>query len=116
MGAIGAIFGAGMSAAVAGANGAAAAQPIGANGATGATGVTGAPGTNFGDVVMGALDNLDSVQGTADNLAVKAATGDLNDVQDYMIAASQASLATQFTVALRDRAVEAFNEIMKMQV
>lgn len=119
MGAIGAIFGAGMSAAAAGANGAAASPSIGAlgtPGATGAIGATGAPGTNFGDVVMGALDNLGAVQGTAENLAVKAATGDLNDVQDYMIAAAQAGLATQFTVALRDRAVEAFNDIMKMQV
>jgi len=71
---------------------------------------------DFGSVVVNALEGLQATQNNADNLAVKAATGDLNDVHDYMIAASEASLATEFTVAVRNRAVEAFNEIMRMQV
>ena len=65
---------------------------------------------------LSGLENLQAVQSTADNLAVKAATGDLTDVHDYMIAATQASLATQLTVAVRNKAVDAFNEIMRMQV
>ncbi len=90
----------------------------GAIGGVGATpGTTGAAANQgFGDVVVKALDGLQSVQNNADGLAVKAATGDLNDVHNYTIAASEASLATDFTVAMRDRAVEAFQEIMRMQV
>ncbi|MDQ1499053.1 MAG: flagellar hook-basal body complex protein FliE, partial [Actinomycetota bacterium] len=45
-----------------------------------------------------------------------AATGDLTNVHDYMIAATEASLATQLTVAVRNKAVEAFNQIMNMGV
>ncbi len=82
----------------------------------GATPATSATGNGFGDVVVKALDGLQAVQGNADSLAVKAATGDLTDVHNYTIAASEASLATDFTVALRDRAVEAFQSIMGMQV
>lgn len=113
MGAIGSILGIGATAMTSGTSGVAGVNPAQA---TQSTGATGAAGSDFGNIVTSALDNLDAVQGNADSLAVKAATGDLNDVQDYMIAASQASLATQFTVALRDRAVEAFNDIMKMQI
>lgn len=71
---------------------------------------------DFGNVFVGALQGLDALQKKADTLAVKAATGDLTDVHDYMIAATEASLATEFTVAVRNRAVEAFNEIMRMQI
>ena len=52
----------------------------------------------------------------ADSLATQAATGDLTDVSDYMIASNEASLATETVVALKNQAVSAFNEIMRMQV
>jgi flagellar hook-basal body complex protein FliE len=85
------------------------------NGVAGAAKATEAKG-DFGSVIVNALEGLQATQNNADNLAVKAATGDLNDVHDYMIAASEASLATEYTVAVKNRAVEAFNEIMRMQV
>jgi flagellar hook-basal body complex protein FliE len=120
MGAIGSILGIGFPGA-AGVNPAAAAATNPAAGAANAaSSVAGTAATNgsgdFGNVIASALDGLQGVQSNADGLAVKAATGDLNDVHDYMIAASEASLATEFTVALRDRAVEAFNQIMGMQI
>ena len=71
---------------------------------------------DFGNVVVNALESLEALHDQSDSLAVKAATGDLTDVHDYMIAATEASLATEYTVAVRNRAVEAFNEIMRMQV
>lgn len=77
---------------------------------------TGKAKGDFGSIVVNALEGLQATQNHADSLATKAATGDLNDVHDYMIAASEASLATEFTVAVRNRAVEAFNQIMQMQV
>ena len=94
-----------------------AAGTIGGVGATPATTSTSsATGNGFGDVVVKALDGLQSVQDNADGLAVKAATGDLTDVHNYTIAASEANLATDFTVAMRDKALEAFQSIMGMQV
>jgi flagellar hook-basal body complex protein FliE len=72
------------------------------------------PNEAFAAKLGGAVENLQAAQSKADNLAVQAATGTLQDVHDYTIAATQASLATQLTVAVRNKAVEAFNEIMRM--
>jgi flagellar hook-basal body complex protein FliE len=88
--------------------------PTGGTDAAGAAGAAGS--SNFGKLVSGAMDNLQDMQAKADRLAVDAATGRLTDVHDYMIAANEASLATELTVAVRNRAVEAFNQIMQMGV
>ncbi|TNM44250.1 flagellar hook-basal body complex protein FliE [Nocardioides albidus] len=72
--------------------------------------------TEFGSLVLDGLDRLEGLTDKADGLAVQAATGKLENIHDYTIAASEASVASQLTVSLRNRAVEAFNEIMRMQV
>ena len=75
---------------------------------------SGASSTSFDDVLSG-VDQLQQLQSTADGLAVQAVTGQLDDVHDYTIAAAQASLAIELTAAIRNKAVDAFNEIMRMQ-
>lgn len=82
----------------------------------GPRGADGAEGPSFTSFLVDGLDRLDGVQRTADNLAVQAATGDLQNIHDYTIAASEAAVTTQVTVAVRNKAVEAFTEIMRMQV
>jgi flagellar hook-basal body complex protein FliE len=71
--------------------------------------------TDFASVLSGGLEKLQATQSRADGLAVQAANGSLTDVHDYMIASTEASLATQLTVAVRNKALDAFNEIMRMQ-
>jgi flagellar hook-basal body complex protein FliE len=56
------------------------------------------------------------VQSNADALAAQAATGDLQDAHDYMIASTEATLATDTVVTLKNQAVSAFTEIMRMPV
>ncbi len=82
---------------------------------TGVGGTDPNAGADFAAQLGAGLENLQGLQARADDLAVSAATGSLTDVHDYMIASTQASLATQLTVAVRNKAVEAFNEIMRMQ-
>jgi flagellar hook-basal body complex protein FliE len=94
---------------------------IGAIGGTSGVGpvVPAAPsgsGDGFATALTGALDELGSLQTSKDQLAVQAATGDLRDVHDYMIAAQEASVATEMVVTLKNKAVEAFTEIMRMPI
>ena len=75
-----------------------------------------AVGGDFGAMLTQGLEKLESLRETSSELAVQAATGDLQNVHDYMIASNEASVATELTVAVRNKAVEAFTEIMRMQV
>lgn len=80
------------------------------------TKVDGASGNGFGDLITKALNSVEGAQAKSDNLATQAATGQLSDVHDYMLASTEASVATELTVAVRNKAVESFNEIMRMAV
>ena len=87
----------------------------GASGVKGAAGPEGAS-QEFGSLVLDGIDRLEAVQGKSDQLAVQAATGDLTAIHQYTLAASEAAVTTQLTVAVRNKALEAFNEIMRMPV
>lgn len=84
-------------------------------GAAGAQGPTG-PSREFGELVLDGLERLEGVQDRAGQLAVQAATGDLSNIHDYTMAATEAQMTTQLTVAVRNKAVEAFHEIMRMPI
>ncbi|MGZ4495954.1 MAG: flagellar hook-basal body complex protein FliE [Nocardioides sp.] len=88
----------------------------GTSGVTGPAGVQPASGHEFGSMLLDGIDRMEQVQDRTDQLAVKAATGDLQNIHDYTIAATEASVTAQLTVAVRNRALESFNEIMRMQV
>jgi flagellar hook-basal body complex protein FliE len=71
---------------------------------------------DFASALASGLENVQALQSKTDGLALQAATGDLKDVHDYMIASTESGIATQLTVAVRNKAVEAFSEIMRMTV
>ena len=77
----------------------------------------GADADGFAAILAASLDQLQGAQTRPPTtLATQAATGDLKDVHDYMIASNEASLATEMVVTIKNKAVEAFNEIMRMPV
>ena len=71
--------------------------------------------TGFATALTGAVDNLQQLQSTSNDLAVKAVTGDLNDIHQATIAATRAQVTMEVVAAVRNKGVEAFNEIMRMQ-
>lgn len=84
--------------------------------AGGATQAGGDAAKSFGELLASGLENVNQTQHQADALAQAASTGDLTDLHDYMIASTQAQLTTELTVNVRNKAVEAFNDIMRMQI
>jgi flagellar hook-basal body complex protein FliE len=86
----------------------------GAAGAAGA--VSGQGGADFAKLLSSGMENLQAMHSNVDSLALQASTGNLNAIHDYTIAATQASVATQLTTAVRNKALESFQEIMRMSV
>lgn len=69
----------------------------------------------FAHALTGAVDGLQQLQSTSNELAVRAVTGDLQDIHQATIAAARAAVTLDVVVAVRDRGVAAFNDIMRMQ-
>ncbi|MFN8074713.1 MAG: flagellar hook-basal body complex protein FliE [Kineosporiaceae bacterium] len=87
---------------------------LGVTGIGGVTGADSASGLDFGAVLGRSLESLEATDKVAQSKAVDAATGDLNDIHDYVIAANEAQVATELTTTIRNKALDAFNEIMRM--
>jgi flagellar hook-basal body complex protein FliE len=75
----------------------------------------GVGGAAFGTSLAQAVDSTQALQGESKTLAVQAVTGDLTDIQDATIAATRAQVSLELVAAIRNKGIDAFNEIMKMQ-
>lgn len=71
---------------------------------------------SFGSMLGQGLQEVENLDTTAQNKAINAATGDLEDVHDYVIAAVEAQTAVELTTTLRNKALESFQQIMGMQL
>jgi flagellar hook-basal body complex protein FliE len=79
----------------------------------GAAGAT--SGGSFATSLTGAVDNLQQLQSTSKELAVSAVTGNLDDIHAATLASSRAQITLELVAAVRNKGVDAFNEIMRMQ-
>ncbi len=75
-----------------------------------------AGGETFRDRFLEALDQVNQAEKTADLAAQKLATGEADDLSEVMISAEQARLSLLLTLRLRNQAIDAYREIMRMQV
>ena len=72
-------------------------------------------GASFGDTLSQALAGVVNTGHAADAAAAKGISGEGN-LTDVVMAVSKAQLALQSTTAIRDRVVQAYQDIMKMSI
>jgi flagellar hook-basal body complex protein FliE len=77
-----------------------------------ATSATNPGGMDFAKV----LDAAEKTGLQADNLAGQVATGQVQNIQQFTSAAAKAELTVDLVVAVRNRAIDAYQEIMRMSV
>ena len=74
---------------------------------------------NFDSVLasaMNVLNETNDLQNDAQAAKVQFALGEAENPHDMQIAASKAYEALQYTTAVRDKMIEAYREIMNMQI
>jgi flagellar hook-basal body complex protein FliE len=71
---------------------------------------------SFENVVTRAVAWLEGQQKEADAKAADFATGGQTELHDVMLAAEKLNLSFQLTLQVRNKVVEAYQEIMRMQV
>jgi flagellar hook-basal body complex protein FliE len=70
---------------------------------------------SFGDILRSLVDGVNALQLEADKAAEQLAAGEM-DVHEAMIAGEKAYLAMQLTIQVRNKILDAYQEIMRMQV
>jgi flagellar hook-basal body complex protein FliE len=76
----------------------------------------GAAANSFSRLLNDAVGQIDKLQKGADSNIQKLATGQPVDMHDVTISAEQANLSFQLGLQVRNKLIEAYQEVMRMQV
>lgn len=70
----------------------------------------------FGKILKEAINKVNSAQVEAQQMAKEFALGNDVELHQVIIATEKASLALQLTMQIRNKAIDAYQEIMRMQI
>lgn len=73
-------------------------------------------GGNFHDFLHSKIDQLNSDKQAVDQKTIQFVKGENVEPHDIMIASQKAMLGVELTVQIRNKAVEAYQEIMRLQL
>ena len=65
---------------------------------------------------MNMLDETNQLQNTAESLEIQFLLGEAENTHDLQIAQRKATTALDYTIAVRDKVLDAYNNIMNMQM
>ena len=71
---------------------------------------------NFGDILTNAMQDVNRMQIESDEHKELLAIGELDNLHDLTIAAEKANISLQVTMSIRSKIVEAYKEIMRIQI
>lgn len=73
-------------------------------------------GKSFADTLKDAVNNVNTLQKESDVKMQEIATGKNHNIPEVMISAEKADIAFKLMVQVRNKIIEAYQEVMKMQV
>ena len=76
----------------------------------------GEAGPSFAETLAKSIDEVNHLQKEADQAIEKLASGESQNVHGAMLAVNKADMAFRMTMQVRNKIVEAYQEVMRMQV
>jgi flagellar hook-basal body complex protein FliE len=73
-------------------------------------------GASFSDTLKDAIQSVNTLQQDADTKVQNLATGKTQNLHETMIATEKADIALRLMVQVRNKIIDAYQEVMKMQV
>ncbi|MFH1624722.1 MAG: flagellar hook-basal body complex protein FliE [Pseudomonadota bacterium] len=80
------------------------------------TGTVSEEGESFGAVLKDSIEKVNKLQNEADQAITELAVGKTKSIHKTMIALEKADMSFQMMMQVRNKIVEAYEEIMRMQV
>ena len=71
---------------------------------------------DFGNMLQNELNKVNQQQFKADESVKGLFTGEVKDLHQVLVAMEEAGLSMQYTLEVRNRLLEAFQEVMRMQI
>lgn len=72
--------------------------------------------SSFGEVLEGLVNDTDSMQKEASGEMTKLLKGEKDNVNEVLLAVSKADLSFKMMLEVRNKLLEAYQEVMRMQV
>lgn len=70
----------------------------------------------FADFLEEKLGEVNNLQKNSEAMTASFAAGETDNIHDVMIAAEKAKIAVNLTTAVQNKVIDAYNEIMRLQV
>ncbi|MUV39968.1 Flagellar hook-basal body complex protein FliE [Lentibacillus sp. JNUCC-1] len=71
---------------------------------------------HFSELLKGAIETVNQAQNHSDQKTQALAAGKTDDLHDVMITAQKAGIMLETSVQIQQKAIDAYNEIMRMQI
>lgn len=73
-------------------------------------------GADFSDILRDAFELAEAQEARDKGSVLSLLTGEVNDISEILIDSEKAKIALRLTIEVRNKILEAYNEVMNMQV
>lgn len=73
-------------------------------------------GSSFGDTLSDFIQNVNELQKVSKEKTLAFTTGEIQDIHEVMAASTEAGIAMQLLMEMRNKVIDTYRELMRMQI